>query len=361
MSDWMTEWLDVSRPVREGEELDREKLEAYLGEHLDEGRDGDRLDVEQFPGGFSNLTYLLRFGGLEMVLRRPPFGNRVKTAHDMGREFQVLDKLHRVYPPAPRPYLYCEDEDVIGAPFYVMERRRGVVLRRKLPPGLEISPRLAPRLSEAFIDNLATLHTLDYEAAGLGGLGKPEGYVERQVTGWIRRYDRARTDDWPELEDLGRWITANMPAESARGLVHNDYKYDNLVLDPQDLARIVAVLDWEMCTLGDPLMDLGSTLAYWVEEGDDAHWRAMSFGPTDVRGSFRRQQLLERYAQKTGFDVSHMTFYYGYGLYKLAVIAQQIYYRFAKGYTQDTRFAGMNQMVGLLGRVGMAAMKRGTI
>lgn len=356
----MNQWTDTSRPVRDGEELDAATLETYLRRHIGEAGAAADLEIEQFPGGFSNLTYLLRLGELELVLRRPPFGNRVKSAHDMGREFRVLDKLHPVYPPAPRPYLYCDDDEVIGAPFYVMERRRGVILRRQLPAGLEISPELAPRLSEAFIDNLAALHMLDYEAAGLAGLGRPEGYVERQVTGWVGRYQRARTDDWPELEGVGTWLAGNLPGEAAHTLIHNDYKYDNLILGAGDLTRIVAVLDWEMCTLGDPLMDLGSTLAYWVEESDDPHWRAAAFGPTDVPGSWRRQQLVERYAEVTGFDVGGMTFYYAFGLYKLAVIAQQIYYRFAKGHTQDRRFAGMNQMVGLLGRVGQAAIERGT-
>ena len=356
----MTRWLDRTSAVREGEELDLGRLEAYLREHLPDAPGGE-LAVEQFPGGFSNLTYLLRLGELDLVLRRPPFGNRVKSAHDMGREFRVLDKLYAVYEPAPRPYLYCEDESVLGAPFYVMERRRGVILRRQLPEGLEIPPELAERLSRSFIDNLATFHTLDYEAAGLADMGKTEGYVERQVTGWARRYERAKTDAWPELEEAGTWLAENMPGESAASAVHNDYKYDNLMLDPDDLTRIVAVLDWEMCTLGDPLMDLGSTLAYWVEEGDDAHWRAMSFGPTDLPGTLTRRQLVERYAEKTPFDVGRMTFYYVFGLFKLAVIGQQIYYRYAKGLTQDRRFARMNQMVGLLGRMAMAAVERDSI
>lgn len=355
----MPRWIDSPRPVREGEELEATSLGAYLCERLPDV--SGRLTVEQFPGGFSNLTYLLRFGDRELVLRRPPFGNRVKSAHDMGREFRVLDKLHPVYPPAPRPFLYCEDEDVLGAPFYVMERRRGVILRRNLPDGLEISPDLAGRLSASFIDNLATFHTLDYEAAGLADLGKVEGYVERQVTGWRERYERAKTDDWPELEQAGAWLAANMPGESARGLVHNDYKFDNLVLDPDDLTRIVAVLDWEMCTLGDPLMDLGSTLAYWVEAADDPHLRAIAFGPTDLAGSYTRNELAERYAEKTGFDVGRLTFYYVYGLFKLAVIAQQIYARYAKGFTKDERFARMNRMVGLLGRMAAVSADRDRI
>ncbi len=355
----MDQWLDASQPPREGEGLDLEKLEPYLREHLPEA--GEPLIVEQFPSGFSNLTYLLRAGDLELVLRRPPFGNRVKTAHDMGREYRVLDRLSAVYPLAPRPYLYCEDESVLGAPFYVMERRRGIILRRKLPPGLELSPVIAGRLGEAFIDNLATLHTLDFEAAGLGGLGKPEGYVERQVTGWAKRYQRVQTDSWAELDQTAAWLHAHMPSESGAALVHNDYKYDNLVLDPTDLTRLVAVLDWEMCTLGDPLMDLGTTLGYWTEAGDDARWRAVGFGPTSLPGSLTRQQLAERYGERAGLDISNLTYYFCFGLFKLAVIGQQIYYRFFKGHTQDPRFAQLNEMVGLLGRVAAGAIERDRI
>ena len=355
----MDQWLDASRPPREGETLDVEELEPYLNEHLPEA--GGKLEVEQFPSGFSNLTYLLRLGDLELVLRRPPFGNRVKSAHDMGREYRVLAKLSEVYPLAPRPYLYCDDEAVMGAPFYVMERRRGVILRRELPPGLELTPVLAQRLGESFIDNLARLHTLDYEAAGLGDLGKPEGYVQRQVTGWAGRYQRCQTDSWAELDQAAAWLHEQRPAESAASLVHNDYKYDNLVLDPEDLTSIIGVLDWEMCTLGDPLMDLGTTLAYWTEATDDERWRASGFGPTSLPGSPTRRQLAERYGQQTGFEVSNLTFYFCFGLFKLAVIVQQIYYRFFKGHTQDPRFAHLNEMVGLLGRVAAGAIERDEI
>lgn len=279
----------------------------------------------------------------------------------MGREHRVLSKLCEIYPLAPRPYLYCEDEAILGAPFYVMERRRGVILRRQVPPGLELTPVLTTRLSEAFIDNLAAFHSLDYEAAGLGGLGKPEGYVARQVEGWTRRYEKARTDSWPELDQAAAWLLAEMPAESAASLVHNDYKYDNLVLDPGDLARILAVLDWEMCTVGDPLMDLGTTLAYWTEATDDARWRAAGFGPTSLPGSLTRRQLVDRYSAATGRDIPNPTFYFCFGLFKLAVIVQQIYYRYSKGHTRDPRFAELNQMVGILGRVAAGAIERGHI
>ena len=353
----MTTWLDEPREVRSGEELETAKLATYLAEHLPEA-EGKKPEVEQFLGGFSNLTYLVRWVDLELVLRRPPFGNRVTGAHDMGREYRVLERLHRVYPPAPRPYLYCEDEEILGAPFYLMERRRGIILRRELPSGLVLSPVLAERLCGAFVDNLVGLHALDVEASGLADLGKGEGYVERQVLGWTKRYEKARTDDWPELESVATWLGDHHPLESETALIHNDYKYDNLVLDPSDLTRIVAVLDWEMATIGDPLMDLGSSLAYWTEASDEPAWRAAGFGPTHVEGSYTRRQVVERYAEQSGRDVSGMTFYFAFGLFKLAVIAQQIYYRYAEGHTKDKRFAKMNKMVGLLGRIGAGVIER---
>ena len=352
----MTPAIDSARPPREGETLDMESLEPYLRSHLPWLE--KPLVLEQFPGGHSNLTYLLRSGEHELVLRRPPFGNRVKSAHDMGREYRVLKHLSPVYEPAPKPFLHCTDEEVIGAPFYVMERRRGLALRRQLPPGLELPPETAEGLCENFVQRLADLHRVDYEAVGLGGLGKPEGYVERQVTGWAGRYEKARTHDWAELEQISRWLVESRPADSGAVIVHNDYKYDNLLLDPDDPTRIVAVLDWEMCTLGDPLMDLGTTLAYWIEATDPPHFQAAAFGPTSLPGSFTRRRLAERYAELTGCETSGLTFYYVFGLFKLAVIVQQIYYRYAKGHTTDQRFAEFHQMVGLLGKVAAGAVAR---
>ena len=356
----MDRWLDGSRPTREGEELALGELERYLHEHLPRTRD-QALVVEQFPSGFSNLTYLIRCGDVDMVLRRPPFGNRVKSAHDMGREFRVLSGLQAAFPLAPEPYVYCDDTAVIGAPFYVMERRCGVILRRKLPPGLELRPVIADRLSGAFIDALADLHRLDCEAAGLGDLGKPEGYVQRQVQGWVGRYDKARTDDWRDFDRLGEWLLAHMPETHGAALVHNDFKYDNVLLDPNDLTRLVGVLDWEMCTLGDPLMDLGTTLAYWVQADDPPPLVEAAFGPTAVPGSWTRARLAERYAERTGSDLTNLLFYTCFGFYKLGVIVQQIYYRYVQGHTQDPRFAGLNQLVGLLGGAAIHTLDRGRI
>jgi aminoglycoside phosphotransferase (APT) family kinase protein len=350
--------LDPTTTVRAGEELPA-ALEGYLRAHL-EGASGP-FSVEQFASGHSNLTYLLRLGAAEWVLRRPPFGNQVKSAHDMGREYRVLSKLCLVYPPAPRPVLYCDDPGILGAPFYVMERRRGIVLCRQLPPGRVIDPATARRLSTQLIDNLALLHSLDYHAAGLGDLGRPQGYVSRQVTGWTERYARARTDDLPAIDRVAGWLAERLPPESSPALVHNDYKYDNLVLDPDDLTRIVAVLDWEMATVGDPLMDLGTTLGYWVEANDPLPLQHAAFGPSALPGSLTRQELARRYAGQSGRDVSDVLYFYTFGLFKIAVIIQQIYARYVRGHTRDTRFATMNNLVAVLAEQADQAIATGRL
>jgi aminoglycoside phosphotransferase (APT) family kinase protein len=353
----MDDFLDKPRPVREGEQLDHAPLEAYLRTHLPDA--AGPLVVEQFPHGHSNLTYLLRTGDREWVLRRPPAGNPVKTAHDMGREFRVLSKLWQVYEPAPRPFIYCADEAVLGAPFYVMERRQGVILRKTLPPGLDLDAPTVRRLCTALIDNLARLHALDYEAAGLGDLGKPAGYVDRQVAGWANRYQNARTEDLPAMDRIAGWLTQNRPGEAGAALIHNDYKYDNLLLDPGDLTRIRAVFDWEMATLGDPLMDLGTTLSYWVEAADPKVLQGVAFGPTALPGSLTRRELVARYAEASGRDVSNMLFYYCFGLFKTAVIVQQIYARYVRGHTRDERFATLNHVVRVLAQQAVQAVEAG--
>ena len=349
--------LDEAGPVRPGEDLDLQRLEDWLQPHLPAR---GSLTVEQFPSGHSNLTYLIKVNNQDFVLRRPPFGNQVKSAHDMGREYRVLSKLCEVYGPAPRPYVFCEDKEIIGDEFYVMERRTGLVLRRdNTPEELASRPDAMKRLGLSLIDNLATLHSVDYEAAGLGSLGKPAGYTERQVTGWNTRYIKAKTDDWPEVEQLGQWLLDNLPPDSSPKLVHNDYKYDNVMLSTDDLTTIVAVFDWEMATIGDPLMDLGTTLSYWVQADDPEDIRKLVFGPTMLAGSPRRQELADRYAEMTGAALPEMLYYYCFGIFKLAGILQQIYSRFARGMTTDARFAGMNTSVAALGRVGINAIESG--
>jgi aminoglycoside phosphotransferase (APT) family kinase protein len=355
----MSHNLDTAAPVRPGEELPVAALEAYLAKCLPDA--AGPLTVEQFPSGFSNLTYLIRRGDREFVLRRPPFGNQVKTAHDMGREYRVLSRLSAVFPPAPRPYFYCDDDAVLGAPFYVMERRRGVVLRHADTAEPTLDPPTARRLSEAMIDNLALLHGLDYGAAGLADLGKPDGYVARQVTGWITRYTNARTEALPGMDRLAQWLTDHRPTESGAALVHNDYKFDNLVLDPENLTRVVAVLDWEMATVGDPLLDLGTTLGYWVQAGDPEPMHANAVGPTASPGSLTRRELVARYAATTGRDVSGIHFYYCFGVYKIAVIIQQIYARYVRGHTRDARFGRLNERVAALCQTALLAAETGRL
>ncbi|HEY0764167.1 MAG TPA: phosphotransferase family protein [Pyrinomonadaceae bacterium] len=349
--------LDRSSSVRQGEELPVETLSEYLSAHLP-GVTAP-LIVEQFPSGFSNLTYLLRAGDRELVLRRPPVGAKIKTAHDMSREYRILSHLYPVYNKVPRPLLFCDDESILGAPFYVMERVTGIILRAQRPKGIDLGSELMRRLSQAFIENLAEIHELDYEAAGLGDLGSPQGYVKRQVEGWTKRYFNARTDDVPEIETLALWLEQNLPADSERsGLIHNDYKYDNLVLAPDDLGRVIAVLDWEMATIGDPLMDFGTSLGYWVETDDPEEWQRYGFGLTSLPGSFTRTELLEHYTQRTGRRVDDPVFYFAYGLLKIAVIVQQIYFRYQKGLTRDPRFAGLGALVRACGDLAQRAIER---
>jgi aminoglycoside phosphotransferase (APT) family kinase protein len=352
--------LDGARPPRPGEELDAAALGAWLAERVPETA-GQPIAIEQFPGGHSNLTYLVRIGERELVLRRPPVGSKVKSAHDMGREVKVLSRLAPAWPPAPRPLAECDDPSVLGAPFYLMERKRGLILRRELPPGFAIDPPTARRLSEALAGGLAELHAIDFAAIGLGELGRPDGYVERQVRGWTERYAGSRTDDLPVVDRVAGWLAARIPTSPPPALIHNDYKYDNLVLDPADPARIVGVLDWEMATIGDPLMDLGTSLAYWVEAGDPPGMIAMRFGPTTLPGMMTRAELAALYAARTGRPLDHIVFYYAFGLFKTAVVAQQIYWRWKQGLTRDPRFEPFLLAVAALCEQAAAAIDRGSL
>lgn len=354
--------------IRPGEELPLGSLADFLSSRLP--TPFDEVEVSQFPAGSSNLTYLLRLGSKEYVLRRPPFGNTVKTAHDMRREFDVLSHLSIVYPPAPQPIFYCDDDSVIGSKFYLMERRDGVIVRGefndvRIPAAaaaeMQTSQERRLAVCRSFIRNLSDLHALDHEAAGLADLGKPEGYPRRQVEGWTKRYFAAKTDEHPELEEAIKWLNANIPAESGASLVHNDYKFDNIMLDPADLTRIVAVLDWEMVTIGDPLMDLGTTLGYWMSPDAGEEMMNMPFNPRILMENVTREQLTEMYAAARGIEVPDMRFHYVFGTFKIAVICQQIYARYVKGFTKDERFANFDRFVGTLGQMAYEAMNRGTI
>jgi len=349
---------DQAGTVRAGEELDLARLRPFLLEYF--GHNGT-VSVEQFPSGHSNLTYLVRVGNREVVLRRPPFGSTVRSAHDMAREYRVLSKLHIAYPVAPKALLYCDDLSILSAPFYLMEPIHGMIVRRELPAGVRFSPETARRLSEAFIDNLARLHRLDYTAIGLADLGKPQGYLDRQVKGWIERYHNSKTHDLPEVGPISAWLTERISVSHQTALIHNDYKYDNVVLEPGNATKITGVLDWEMSTLGDPLTDLGTALAYWTDPQDPEELQEIRSAPTTLPGTLSRAQLVERYASVTGRDPGDMIFYLTFARFKVAVIIQQIYYRYAQGLTRDARFAAMPQRIHTLLQASWHCAESGTI
>ncbi len=329
--------IDQPTDVRDGEELEVEPL----GEWLEANVPGFKppVTVEQFPSGHSNLTYCIAgAGGGEFVLRRPPHGVHVETGHDMSREWRVLRALEGHYEKIPEPIAFCDDASVIGAPFYVMSRVRGVILRGSDPDVAGLDAETMEQLSETFVREFVDIHALDVDEIGLADFGRPDGYVERQVDGWIERYHGSQTDEIPEMETAAEWLRAEMPAEQDAGVIHNDFKYDNLVLDPEDLTEVRAVLDWEMATIGDPLMDLGTSLAYWIEPDDPEILKQLDLTPTVLEGNYTRRQVVDRYEKLSGRDCSEMLFYYVYGLYKVAVIGQQIYYRYEQGHTDDPRF-----------------------
>ena len=331
------EFTDRPTRVRQGEELDLKVIERFLSDNIP-GLSGEIL-VEQFPSGYSNLTYLIRVGDRELVLRRPPFGRKAKTAHDMGREYRILKALNPVFPYCPKPLVYTEDASIMGCPFYVMERIKGIILRKTLPKGLEFTPDQMRSLCENLLDVHYRLHSIDYKAIGLEGFGKPEGYVKRQVEGWSERYRAARTPDAPTFEKVMQWLHDKMPPDFSKpALIHNDFKFDNVVLDPDNPLKILGVLDWEMATLGDPLMDLGCSLGYWVQSDDPSSFQASAMIPTNLPGALTRDELVKRYAEKAGIHLDNFDFYFCFGLFRLAVIAQQIYYRFYHGQTKDERF-----------------------
>ena len=347
-----------TKPVRASEQLEWNRLADYLRAELPKQIDGfdnafDRraeMKVEQFPGGHSNLTYLLRFGASELVLRRPPLGPVPSRAHDMARECRLLAAVHPVFPLAPRPYLLCDDLAVAGFVFYVMERRRGIVIRGHEPPELRDRPELRRSISEAMVETLADLHAIDIARQGLDTLGKPAGFVARQIRGWTERWRGARTTDVPEMEQLAAWLEGRIPADPPRAtLVHGDYKLDNVMLDPRQPDRLVAVFDWEMSAIGDPLVDLGILLCYWVhlagESRDDAV-ATVTAGP----GWFGRDEILERYAVRAKRAVDGIAMYEVFAVFKLAVVIQQIYARYVRGQTDDPRFATLGERVSILAR-----------
>ena len=328
-------------PVRADERFAVAPVARFLRESgvIDVDLEADALEVEQFPAGHSNLTYLLRAARWEAVLRRPPLGPVAPRAHDMVREYRLLARLHPVFPLAPRPFAVCEDSALIGAPFYVMERRHGLVLDQELPPGWRPDPALHRAITESLVRVLVDLHAVDWQAAGLGDIGHPDGYLERQVSGWLERYRRARTADLPELEPLAAWLVTERPASPPPTVIHNDFKLNNVLLDPVDPRRLTAVLDWEMATVGDPLSDLASLLVYWTAPGEADLMGGLT-SVTAEAGFPPRDELAELYARFSGRDLTGLDYYVAFAYFKVGVICQQIYVRWHNGQTKDERFAG---------------------
>ncbi len=339
--------IDESGPVRAGEELDVSAVDAFLKGAIPSLLGTPALT--QFPGGASNLTYLLRYANRELILRCPPRGHKAASAHDMLREARIMAALRPVYPLVPEILAVCDDPSMLGAPFYAMERLRGLILRRDLPEGLVLGREGVRQLCLNVLDQLIALHEVDWKAAGLESLGKGEGYVRRQVEGWTARYRAARTSDAADFEGVLAWLAARMPSQdSATRLIHNDYRFDNVVLDPEDPLKVIGVLDWEMATLGDPLMDLGNTLAYWVQADDDPAFRSLRRQPTHLKGMLTRDEVIRYYGDRTGQDLPGFSFYLAFGYFRLAAIAQQIYFRYARGETTNPDFATFAQLTHVL-------------
>jgi len=353
----MTDTLvDQPGEVRAEDAFDTSAVHEWLSSHVD-GLVG-LPEVRQFPGGASNLTYLLRYPDRDLILRRPPVGRKAASAHDMKREFRVQRQLRPVFPYVPQVLALCQDDAVIGSDFYVMERLEGIVLRRDLPPGMELPPERARTLAFGVIDRLIELHQVDPDAAGLGDLGKGAGYVQRQVRGWSERFRAAHTDNVPEFTEVMDWLAANMPGDVRICVIHNDYRFDNMVLDPKTLD-VVGILDWEMATLGDALMDLAGVVAYWVQADDDDVRQLSRKQPTHLPGMPTRQEIVDHYCARMGLSAGNWTFYEVFGAFRLAVILQQIYYRYHHGQTHNPAFKDMWRFSGYLESRCRAAIERG--
>jgi len=345
----MTTEIEGAAAVREEDAFDLEAVRAWLATH-GVALTGD-VEIQQFGGGASNLTYSLRTADQDLILRRPPRGQKAKGAHDMGREFRIQSALKDPFGLVPDMVAFCEDESVIGSEFYVMQRLDGLIPRRDLPPGLELGETAARDLCRTFADTLIALHRVDTALPEIAAMGKGTGYVERQITGWSARYRNAITDDAPGFTEVMDWLAERMPADVANCVIHNDFRFDNVVLDPAILnggsATIIGVLDWEMATLGDPLMDLGGNLAYWVQPDDDEGFQLVRRQPSNLPGMFTRAEFVEYYCEQMGFsvDAEQWKFYEVYGLFRFAVIAQQIYYRYFHGQTTNEMYALFGQAV----------------
>lgn len=325
---------DLPKKVRNGEELDLVKLKKYLLKI-----NFDLNDVNQFPSGYSNLTYLLTSGSKEYILRKPPFGaESLKGGHDMLREFTVLKNLKSQFDLVPKVYHFCGDKSIIGSTFYLMERVKGNIIRPNLSEENSPGKKIIREISKQMINTLSTLHNVDIKAANLTDLGKINGYNQRQVDGWIKRYYHSKTSNIDNMEFVAKWLKNNIPMESKASIIHNDFKYDNIVLSKENFSRINAILDWEMATIGDPLMDLGTSLGYWVDNDDLPELKLFQLSATTLQGNPTREEFLHEYMLKSNTKIDNPIFYYVFGLFKIAVIAQQIFFRYKKGYTKDKRF-----------------------
>ncbi|MEP1231415.1 MAG: phosphotransferase family protein [Litorimonas sp.] len=346
--------------IRKGEGLDIDVVDAVLKQSV-KGLHGSPK-LRQYPSGASNLTYALEYEGRSLVLRRPPFGKKPKSGHDMFREYRIMRDLKPAFSAVPNVLYYTDDEALIGAEFYVMDKVEGHIIHKDIPSDWGWGPAKTRELCETFFDKLIDLHQVDYAAAGLSDFGRPDGYVERQILGWNRRFGKSWTDDVGKFEDVQQWLVDNMPkSETAISILHGDYRIDNCILNPSNPSQIDAVLDWEISALGDPLMDLGNTLSYWIEADDPAAMQMMIRQPSVAKGMMTRQEILNFYAERTGADVSNFQFYYVYGLWRLAVIIQQIYARYKGGFTQDERFKTYGAMTNGLGQLARYKIQTGKL
>lgn len=327
---------DLEGSVRKGEELNLDKLLPWLNKHTS-GLKGTP-EVTQFSGGASNWTYRLKFENTEVILRRAPTGAKASGAHDMAREYHLQKKLKPHYPYVPEMLALCEDKEILGSVFYVMEKLEGIIPRKNFPKSVSWDEKTTNAICHSFIDKLIELHQVDYKKEGLDEIGKGEGYIERQIIGWNKRYSDAKTWNVPSGKKVMRWLENNMPQEEKLCVIHNDFRLDNVVLDVNQPSKILGVLDWELASIGDPLMDLGNSLAYWVQEDDDFFIKSMRRQPSNAPGMMTRKEILNYYAEKTGTEIADFRFYRVYGLFRLAGIVQQIYYRYSKGYTKNKAF-----------------------
>jgi aminoglycoside phosphotransferase (APT) family kinase protein len=336
--------------VRPGEQLDWDSLETYLRTHLPEAVGS--FSVMQFPNGSANLTYLVRFGETDLVVRRPPFGVIATAAHDMRREYNVLSRLHAAYPRAPLGLHYCADESVIGAHFLVSEYRSGIVVWDHVPDVLSVGEDPGRRIGLAVVDALADLHLVDPKECGLGDLGRPAGYLQRQVRGWQGRWEAVALDGRGTLDRVGELLARHLPESGTPALVHNDFKVDNCQFAVGDPDTVRSVFDWDMATLGDPLTDLGTLLNYWP----DGRTPADGVPGLENVGLPSRDEVVARYAARTGQTLSRggVAWYEAFGCWKTAIIMQQLYVRHVRGESSDDRMTARGEQVGRIAERALA-------